>query len=208
MFTPIVVTAEDLQARASDRLLSQFNNSPVLKAVLSAIIAEVEQLTTAILQVIQLRSPADAVVEQLNTIGRIVGVIRGFTNLDNGFWLISDRLSSTTDADKAWVIGAPDSGVAPMVDSLYASIISAKVVRNFSQFASMADIQDVVKEAFGINIGFQIDGILEATILVPAGTPQYIIDYIGTIAVNSRIDAVQNLPIPATVKINGISEGA
>lgn len=67
----------DYEARALDRLASQFKGKPVIAAILNSFSAEVQEIENMLFDLITKRSIDTGEGEQLDAIGRIVGQPRG-----------------------------------------------------------------------------------------------------------------------------------
>ena len=155
---------QDLQTRAKGRLLHQFQNSPVLLAALQALVSEVQACSDALTALDQGSTPADAVGVHLDAIGRIVGQSRdiiGFKTINYFSW---DTPGKGFDAVPWAVEGAPtfSSGTtAEADDNFYRLLIQAKVFRNSCKYGSLTEVQEMAREAFGLNVSF-----------MPADTPK------------------------------------
>ena len=191
----------DLETRAVNRLLAQFKRSPMLIAVLLACIKEISALQKAIIDVINLRGVNDASGVNLDAIGRIVGQDRSLLNVTQLLWFAPDSLNCC-DKAPVFVENAMVNGVAPATDYFYRQLITARILRNFSRYSSIPELQQVVKLALGININFTVVGPMEVNLIVDSTiTPWMLTLLLGQLS-NSPVQGAYFLPIAATVAIH------
>ena len=204
MFDRINITAEDLNARAVRRTLLQFRRSPLFVDVLIALISEVQVLLNTIVDVIKYRGPRDAYGAQLDGIGDIVGQIRQLIGFDSIQWFAFDRSYQGFDSVPVWVINAPYAGDYIADDAFYRQLIEAKVSRNFVRYASVPEIQTVVKQAFGIDISFVRVDIMTVKLVVSDHASNNVTNLLESYIVNESAERVYFLPLAAGVKIASV----
>lgn len=194
----------DCQVRALSRLLSQFQNSPVLLQIVRALMSEVQVLVDAIIGTLQGRTPGSAVGAQLDVLGRIVGQPRVLYDFGTIPWFAPDNAEARMDVGLAWVEGVPTANMLTPTDSQYRLLIEGKIFRNFCRFGSVPEIQRMVKLVYNVNVSFAIVGPLRVDVYLPTGIPSFLANQITQFVDNTRADSVSPLPIPATVSVRNI----
>lgn len=205
-FTKVTIPQQDMQARAVSRTLLQFRNKPVFQAVLAAFISEVQALVDAAIAVMQQRTPSDATGENLEVIGRIVGLIKTAFDYGNLQWFTPDTYGHPPDFSLAWVKNAPIGTIMVPDDGMYRQMIEFKVLRNFIQYGSIPEIQTAIYTAFGIHASFQaVPGApMDWYLIVPKATPKHIKNFLSNESSNDFVDNTYMPPYPMTWKIVGI----
>lgn len=156
----------DLEKISQSRMLSQFYNSKILKLLLNAFTEEVQELSTAISDLISKRSLANAEGEQLDVIGRIVGQQRtGYTYV-NGYWFSPDGVDVCPDNGHWWMQNQPQSVEQDMDDITYRKWLWLKILENHNLFSSVPEIKTKVVEGIGEEIGIETEGTMIAKIYV------------------------------------------
>ena len=144
-------------------LLSEYRNSPNLINYIKIITSEVDEISKAIQDTINLRYLADATGKQLDVIGEIVGISRIFYGAAAlGYFGFYDdpqaaypSIGSATDTTVGGVyksITDPDSADYVMDDVTYRKIIYAKILRNMTNCC----IEDVLL-FIDLMVGFDCD---------------------------------------------------
>lgn len=139
-FDPVILKEIEIIERMISRLLLQFQHAPVMIDILCAFSFELQFLIDNIGKVVVERSPFEAVVEQLNALGRIVGQPRCVIDFE-----LAD-------------------------DDQYRRLIEAKVFRNFAQFASVPENQEIALLAFDAVVSFKHLAPMRVGIIVPDTT--------------------------------------
>jgi hypothetical protein len=201
MFDNINIPDYDAIESMISRTLLQFRKSPVFIDTLAAIGREVQEFIDAALDVIKYRGPAEAIGDQLEAIGRIVGQLRVLVGFDTIAWFAPDKVYQGPDSSPAWVKNAPISGDYEANDGFYRQLIEAKVSRNFIQFGSVPEIQDFIKQALGIDIGFVRIDVMTIQVIVPDNTSLNIMTLLERYDDTDNAEHVYFLPLAAGVQI-------
>jgi len=212
-FTDVSFSAEDIIARAESRLLKQFSSSIVLKSILAAMTTEIQALRDAATDVQSLRTPTKASGVNLEAIGRIVGQVRTVFDYGTLSWLTPDTAGYTPDTAMAWVTGSPVGTLELAGDGIYRNLIEAKVLRNFTQYGSIPEIQAAIETAYGIRVSFQFAADpMDINLVTAEAIPSHILTFLTESASNSSCDDIYYPPYPMTwrivdtVSLNIISE--
>lgn len=147
-------------------MLSQFYNSKILKLLLSTFTEEIQELSTAISDLISKRSLANAEGEQLDAIGRIVGQQRTGYTYGNGYWFSPDEVDVCPDNGHWWMQNQPQSVEQDMDDMTYRQWLWLKILENHNLFSSVPEIKTQVVEGIGEEIGIETEGTMIAKIYV------------------------------------------
>lgn len=196
----------DLKKISESRILSQFYNSKVLKLLLGAFTDEIQELSTAIYQLISGRSLSQAEGEQLDAIGRIVGQKREGYNYDTDFWFAPDYVGVCPDNGNWWVQNEPQAVIQDMDDDTYRKMIWLKILENHNLYSSNPEIKNQVLEGIEENIGIERSNSMTADIYVSANislTNKAILTYNQ----NTKLtDNDYKIAYPATTSINDVIE--
>jgi hypothetical protein len=198
---------KDFRALADSRLLYQFQNSPVLKALIYAFTDEVQELYNAIVDLMKVRTIYDSHTYYLEAIGRIVGQLRENIEVDYGVFFTPDEENLGPDRGRAYVTGGR-SGLGVPTDSQLSQQILARIFSNMNVYSSIPEIQNAVKDVTGLNISFipvvdepmavdiKVDreltpfeqGFLTSTHGIIVAEDAYFIAYPATLRINSIIE--------------------
>lgn len=196
----------DLQKTAESRMLSQFYNSKVLKLLLNAFTSEVQELSTAITDLMRMRTVATAEGENLDAIGRIVGQDRTGYNYDEDYWFAPDLDGVSPDNGHWWVKNALQASEEEMDDDTLRKWIWLKILQNHNLYSSNPEIKNAVYDGLGETIGIERSDAMEADIYVSKNislTNKYLITYNQ----NTRLtDNDYKIAYPATTNINSVIE--
>lgn len=201
-FVPIEQASINLSERADSRMLIQFWKSPVLLGILQAFITEINALQTVLLDVIKLRNVADATGVNLDLIGKIVGQNRVIFDYTAMTWLTPDTDGTSIDQAPVWVQGAYLNGEYTVDDAWFKELIQARIFRNFTKYGSIPEIQQVIKQGTGYDVGFYRNGPMEMQLVVNEFIPSWVLTFILRISDNRNIEGVTFSPFPATLNIN------
>lgn len=181
----------------------QFRKSPVFLQVLGALLSELEVFITALKQVMEYRTCSKAVGENLDVLGRIVGQFRELINYSNITWFTPDAEYAVLNQAPIWVTNAPLANSYVADDFWFRQLIEGKIARNFVQYGSVPEIQDMVKRALGIDISIvNVPGNpLTVLIIVPDNTSLNNLLLLQRVGNNATVDSVFFLPLPAGVQI-------
>ena len=206
-FTPIDLPKDDVATKMKQRTLLQFRASGNFQAVLAAIASEVQTLLTAIHDVMEKRSPAQATGGNLDAIGRIVGQSRDLINFELLEWFTPDSPTSCPDSlIPVWVVRGRVASSASYTanDGEFRSLIEAKVARNHARYGSVAEVQDFIQKAYGINSSVITVAPMTVQIVVPDGTPENVMNFLRRSGDTPIAEKVHFLPIPAGVQISDV----
>jgi len=203
-FEIVNIETPDLQQRAFTRSLLQFRQSPVFLSVLYALMAEVQVFVAALTETMIARMPATASNEQLDAIGRIVGQLRTLIDFDTIAWFAPDKPYQTVDTTPAWVTNAPLSGSVIATDSWMRQLIEAKVSRNFVKYGSIPELKEVIKQAFGVDIGFNRTDIMTVEIIVQDNTSFNLVSLLEKYVDSPTSEHAYFLPLAAGVRVSSV----
>lgn len=196
----------NLKEISESRVLSQFYNSKVLKLLLGAFTAEIQELSTAITDLIKYRTLPYAEGEQLDAIGRIVGQDRTGYEYDEGYWFAPDTSGVQPDNGAWWVQNAMQASEEQMDDATLRKWIWLKILQNHNLYSSVPEIKNAVLDGLGETIGIEAYGPMEADIYVSKNislTNKYLITYNQ----NTRLtDNDYKIAYPATTSIHSVIE--
>lgn len=203
-FDPIEIDLQDLIERAASRPLVQFRQAEVFNCLLAALNSQTQELQEAAESVILDRSPLDAIGEQLNALGRIVGQDRIVFDYSLIEYFAPDTLGQSIDAAPVWVETAPISENLIVDDTWYRQLIEAKIFRNFAKFGSINENKEVANLALGIHINFVLTGPMQVSIILPYNTPTYAINFLTSFITTSSADRISFMPYPQTLEITSV----
>lgn len=202
-FDPVAFDKIEVAKRMCSRLLLQFHHAPVLIDILTIFASEIQVLLDASEGVVVDRSPLDAVVEQLEGLGRIVGQKRIVVDQEDFTWFTPDTAGFTIDVAPAWVTGVPTSGSLLADDTVYRQLIEAKIFRNFAQYGSVLENQQVALLAFGVRVSYQLIGPMAVDIILSPNASPTVVKLLMRTSVDSKGDGAI-MPYPPTLKINSV----
>lgn len=203
-FDSVSIDTPEVTLRLKSRLLSQFKNSYVLNSVLEALGSEIQAFQEAVKKVIEERSPGQAYGEQLNALGRITGQSREIFDYAETSWWILDNDSNTLDKEsvKVWVENGADLDVTYAGDEFYRRMIEGKISRNFAQYGSIPEIQEMFRLVYNEPIHFQRIGLMHVQLTLPLGIASEAVVFATRFVDRSVADNVPYLPYPETVSID------
>lgn len=158
----------DLEKIAQSRMLSEYYDSRVLKLLLSAYTAEVQELSTAIAQLIEKRSLYSAEGKQLDAIGRIVGQGRTGYSYDAAYWFSPDAQNVCPDNGNWWVQNQPQAVEQEMDDDTYRKWIWLKIQENHNLYSANPEIKNQIAEGIDETVGIEAEGDMVAKLFVSA----------------------------------------
>lgn len=202
-FDPIAYEKIKIEKRMLSRLLLQFQDGPVLKDILNAFGFEIQQLLDAGEGVVVERSPLDALGEQLEGLGRIVGQPRIVVDYAEVTWFSPDVAGLGPDVAPAWVEGVETAGKLLADDPTYRQLIEAKIYRNFAKYASVPENQQVALLAFGVDVSYKLTGPMSVDVFIPPNTPQTIINILADVLSGGE-NGISIMPYPPTLFIGNI----
>ena len=204
-FQPIVLESENLTERIISRALSQFKDSPVFCALLSAFADEIQEFMEAAIGVIQGRGCYEAETYALDIIGKLVGQTRTLVDYDAYDWFTFDSPSSRFDESPWWVYTAPVSGKYLAGNEDFRQLIEGKILKNHTKYGSIPEIQAFTQAAFGIPCDIELIDIMTVDIWVPWYTDDNTITLLQSYKTNGE-DSDRNyfLPLPAGYQISNV----
>lgn len=205
-FPTIAFDNQDMGGRAVSRTLLQFRKAPVFQALLAAMVSEIQVFSDAAVDVMKLRTPAEATGYNLEVIGDIVGCLRTLFDYGRLNWFSPDTVGYPPDSSFAWVKNAPIGVLQSPDDGLYRQMIEFKVLRNFTRYASIPEIQEAMYTAFGVHISFQavVDSDMDWYLIISRNTPQHIQNFLTHISSNEFSENIYMVPYPISWRIVGI----
>lgn len=196
----------NLKELAESRLLSQFYDSKILKLLLNVYTSEIQELSDAIYQLLVGRTLNNAQGEQLDAIGRIVGLDRKGFNYAASFWFTPDEDGVQPDNGHWWVQNQQPAVKTDMDDTTYRKWIWLKILENHNLFSSNPEIKDQIFNGIEEKIGIERDGPMNAKIYVSSNmslTNKNLISY------NENTELTDNdymFAYPATTDITDVEE--
>lgn len=196
----------DMVARVQERLLSQFKASPVLRQFIEAYIRNGPQWSyDEILKQQEARTLFMAKGNNLDALGRIVGWFRTSFRYDESRWFFADRPGQGSDQAFVWVTNADMTSNLPASDAEYRRLILAKIVCNFTRFASIREIAALVKFAFNEVISMRVVGPMEAELLVRPTIARPLLEILLRFETTAYCDDQFVMPYPATLNLQGVT---
>lgn len=156
----------DMKAIAIGRMLSQFYGKKVLQLLLLAYIEEVQELSTAIADLIEKRTLNKAEGTQLDIIGKIVGRDRLSYNYGTDYWFTPDEVGVSPDSGHWWMSPAEQAVDERMDDETYRKWIWLQILENHNLYSAKPEIEKAIQEGIGETVGIQRTGMMDADILV------------------------------------------
>lgn len=196
----------NLKERAELRMLSQFYDSKVLKLLLGVYASEVQELSDAIYQLLIGRTLSNAQGEQLDAIGRIVGLDRKGFDYSAQFWFAPDEDGVQPDNGHWWVQNQQQAVKTDMDDTTYRKWIWLKILENHNLFSSNPEIKNQIFEGIEETIGIERDGAMNAKLYISSNmslTNKNLISY------NEDTELTDNdymFAYPATTDITDVEE--
>ena len=174
----------------------------VLRQFVEVFVRQCQELYDALIELHRLRTVYDAIGENLDTLGRIVGTDRGRPLLDYSEWFRGDD-SRTVDKSPTWVPGAPTMVLHQRTDEEFRHFIITKAIRNHTFAASVPEIQAMVKMLIGLDVSFVRTAPM--TVIVIASGANFQHKYIlGIPESNDRYENFWVPPYPAGLSIAGV----
>jgi len=196
----------DLKKISESRILSQYSKSPLFKLLLGALTSEVQELSTAITELIKGRTIANAQGKNLDSIGNIVGFQRTSLNFDTAFWFAPDEAGSSPDNGHWWVQNSPQAIDEIMDDETYRKWIWMKVLKNHNLFSSKPEIENSIYQGIEETVGIQRTGMITQDLYVTTSistTNKNILSYV----VDTPLTENQyKFAYPATTSIGSVTE--
>lgn len=196
---------KDLVEAALKRLLSQHYDKCVLRQFTAAIMAEVQTLFDALLDLQERRTLYQAEGATLDAIGRIVGEPRKPYSYDEQRWMFADRQDQSPDSTYDWCLGAPFAAFLPVGDEQYRMNILARIVKNHTLTASVPEMERLTRLLIGSQVSYEKTGPMQVGIIVPSTLSQTGYAILTQASSDRRADNAYMLPYPATLNLSGLS---
>jgi hypothetical protein len=193
----------DMQELSLDRLLYQFQNSPVLLDVNAALAAMEQETFDAALNTLRGRTIADAEGANLDVIGVIVGQPRILLNADTKAWFTPDT-SFRPDATPVYTTNAPLFGNLPATDEEYRRLILAKIFKNHVKAGSVPEVIQFVELLAGENCSVFIEAPMDISLAVPSSIKPNDVRTIITVFDDKTVDRKYLIPLPTTARLINI----
>lgn len=196
----------DMRTIALGRMLSQFYGKKILQLLLQAYIDEVQELSTAISDLIEKRTLNKAEGTALDTIGKIVGRSRIYYNYEDSYWFAPDTAGVSPDSGHWWMYPAPQSTSQTMDDDTYRKWLWMQILENHNLYSSTPEIKNNILYGIGEVIGIQRTGMMEADIYV---TQNISLTNKNLLTYNMNNTLTENdylFPYPATTNIDQVEE--
>lgn len=197
---------QDLQALACSTTLEVFRRSPVIRGIQTAQIEQVQELHSSIIDAMHARTLDNAVQDNLDVLGRIVGLFpRPLIDASLIVYFGPDSMLTAPDWTPVYVTGAPLAGQVPVGDPAYRIAIRAKIAKNHTKYGSAPELQYFAKLAYNTTISVKNIGLSELEIVFPASTaPLDVLAITGEVS-DDTSDHQFNLPLPTTSRIARVS---
>lgn len=191
---------------ALGRMLSQFYGKKILQLLLQAYIDEVQELSTAIADLIEKRTLNKAEGTTLDTIGKIVGRSRIYYNYEDSYWFAPDTAGVSPDNGHWWMYPAPQATSQTMGDDEYRKWLWMQILENHNLYSSTPEIENNILDGIGEVVGIQRTGMMEADLYVSQNislTNKNLLTYNmnNTLTENDYL-----FPYPATTNIDQVEE--
>lgn len=196
----------DMRTIAMGRMLSQFYGKKILLLLLQAYIDEVQELSTAIADLIEKRTLNKAEGTALDTIGRIIGRPREYYNYETDYWFTPDTEGSSPDNGHWWMYPAEKASGQKMDDDTYRKWLWMQILENHNLYSSTPEIENNILDGIGEVVGIQRTGMMEANLYVSQNislTNKNLLTY------NTNNTLTENdylFPYPATTNIDHVEE--
>lgn len=196
----------DMMNIALSRMLSQFYGKKILQLLLQAYIDEVQELSTAIADLIEKRTLNKAEGTALDTIGKIVGRTRTYYDYETEYWFAPDTAGVSPDSGHWWMYPAPQATSQTMDDGTYRKWLWMQILENHNLYSSTPEIENNILDGIGEVVEIQRTGMMEADIYVRQNislTNKNLLTY------NTNNTLTENdylFPYPATTNIDQVEE--
>lgn len=193
---------QNLVNRGQSRLLSQFQDSELLKSLLKCVSEECQELYNAQIDMLKKRTLTEATGVNLDVIGKLVGADRVLYDYSVIPWFAPDIAGREVDSAFIWEKGASSTGSVTADEELWRNIIFAKIFKNHIVCASTPEIRYFVKIMLDLKVSLSKLGMQELCLVVPVTTPETTIRFLLSTYRNNAIRFSYLLPMPPDVKLN------
>lgn len=197
---------QDLQALACTRTLEIFSRDTVLRGIQTAQVQQAQELHDAVIDSLPARTLDRAERENLNVLGRIVGLWpRPLVDAGAITYFGPDVALAAPDWSVVYVRGAPLAGQVQIGDPDYRIAIRAKIAKNHTKYGSAPEIQYFARLAYGVTLSIKNIGLSDLEVVFSASTPPNIVAAVTADFSDETADHQFNLPIPTTGRIKRVS---
>lgn len=195
----------DWQTIGCQRTLDVFRRSPVLRAVQTALVNQVQEVSDAVIDTLPARTLDEANGRNLTVIGRIVGAYpRPMQDAGSIVYFAPDDGYRAPDYAPVYSTGAPLYGQVEINDVDYRAFIRAQIAKSYIKYGSAPEIKYWAKFAYGATVSVKNIGLSELRIVFGAGTPASVVREILATRSDETADHIFNLPIPTTARITEV----
>lgn len=195
---------QNIVQRVGDRRLPQFHGGSVRCGILNEQARQLQEIFDAIVSTLDQRTLANARGGIQDVIGRIVGQARVLLNQAEVDWFGPDDTDGGPDLAPVWVTGAALTGNLPADDAEYLLLIISKIFKNHVQHGSIPEVLEFVRLLYGVNISLRKVGLSQIELIVPVGTPAFVVTTLLSSISDDRADNQHFLPHCPTVGIVGV----
>lgn len=192
---------QNVVLRVGDRRLPAMREGEVRCGVLNEQARQLQEIYDAVVSSLDQRTLVGARGAVLDAIGRIVGQERALLNQAEVDWFGPDDNDGGPDLAPVWVFGAALSGNLPADDAEYLQLIVSKIFKNHVKHGSIPEILEFVRLLYGINISIRKLGLSQIELIVPVGTPAFVVTTLRSFISDDRSDNQHFLPHCPTADI-------
>jgi len=196
----------DMQTVAFDDTLDVFRRAPVLRGIQQTQMAQVQELYSAEIDSLRARTLDNAAGENLNVIGRIVGLWpRPLIDAGNIIYFTPDTPLGATDLAPMFVTNAPQAGLVAIGDVDYKKAIRAKIIKNQTKYGSAPEIMNYGQFAYDLPVSVHTLGLSDLEVVLSSLTPPAVVAAILGEVNDDTADHQFNMPLPTTSRIKLVS---
>ena len=198
----------NLVEKAASLMLSQYaeKESKVLNLLLQVYISEIQELSSAVADLLEKRSIGKAEGQTLDIIGKIVGRPRRIYNYDTAFWFAGDKAEVQPDNGSWWCQKAQQAVAEDADDITYRKWIWMQILENHNLYSSVPEMEGAIQNGIGEKIGIERSGPMDAKLFVQS---QISLTNKNLLQYNIDTEQTENdylFAYPATTKITSIEE--
>lgn len=193
----------DMTELTLDRLLYQFQNSPVMLQVNTVLAAMEQETYDAAIDTLRGRTIAEAEGVNLDVIGDIVGQPRILLNAETKAWFTPDS-AFRVDATPVYVENAPLFGNLPAGDEEYRRLIVSKIFKNHVKASSVPEVIQFANLLIGKPISVKREAPMEISFIVPSNITPNEVRTLVTVGDDKTADRKYLTPLPVTARLVNI----
>lgn len=189
-----------------EKVLSQYQNSKILMAVMNAFSDEFQILADSLIDIMKVRSLGYAYGEHLDVIGRIIGCERGYNDQESEIFFRPDVQGLSVDQGILYCTNAPtDAGIYKTNDNMYLKKIWAHILCNFNKDSSASELTKIIYAMFGYYVGFgRTSNPFDVLLYVPDNISRYALNKLFEFVSDNYSQDIPTVPYPATLSLSGI----